>query len=984
MDLCEKLAQIEGFVAENYVERSDHEVHLLTELISKNSYMDLMNSDNHFKRLHQDLEEVYKCSFNAGFRIEPDSFGGYCLINRSGKTIKCGEINVAVGLLAKKPKDREIDDWSLMEGDKLLVGVARWANHSCVPNCDYYMCGGYKGRECVRLRALKEIKDGEELTTFYNVDFFGEKNKFCLCEHRSKHGSEELQEESDEPIKPPKRKRNVKPRIKITASDVRGSLLTDLIKFYNEDSNVSLASEVSSIPFTNSDFPDNSISDAEQIEKDGNCSDFSDGFSSTEISYPCDQIETLVGVDLFANFSATESDSENEEKDDNDQTVLLTEVSGASTENLKASLLAIVSVHNGSDSLLNDLLKRDQLLFGGQTISPWAVKKQFEDFCSLYQSSKQSLNNGELILLNFRPLLIDIVKNTLPEMLKYAEEKDSSRDILMPTFCITEQRRINVRLIVNTDGANVCKTPITSAWPLFLAVADLSPKLRQLFKNLVLGALFVGSGYPDFDIVFEHIKRELSVTEKIIFNGVDLLVTFEPILLVADLIAKSKVLKMKQCNGFYGCTLCNQRGIHVAGSHRYPHDESFQMRSFDAHMKNIQELERGSVDELRVELGRKADCEIKTLGVKGKSKAFDLISNQPLSSPIDPMHQLFLGVAKDILLHHYERMRPEHKTEINIFIESLDLPKEFKNSLRKLDSLSNFKAKEVKIMLLYLSPIIFPPFLYGEERKSDESDLKKLVFSIRELFESSDNADLCDQLLNEFCLSMADKTNKMESINFHLLRHLGWQAKNIGPLFTTSAAMFESANRLLIAPLTGTVNQCQLMVWRFVRAKMIAKMSIKDDCLTEMLTSFHEKRKLDESYGFVESAETRKFRQERPNLKLFCRNLDFCFLSSAAYGRGCTADKYVAALIDGEMIAGEILFFFRGIANNCVLRKFKIVRKLTLIKSQALNVVTFGFIVQDTEEKIQISLSAIKHKLFYFQFKEVSYLIAMLCHYEHN
>ena len=84
------------------------------------------------------------------------------------------------------------------------------------------------------------------------------------------------------------------------------------------------------------------------------------------------------------------------------------------------------------------------------------------------------------------------------------------------------------------------------------------------------------------------------------------------------------------------------------------------------------------------------------------------------------------------------------------------------------------------------------------------------------------------------------------------------------------------------------------------------------------------------------------------------------------------------------MIAGEILFFFRGIANNCVLRKLKIVKKLTLIKSQAQNLVTFGFIVQDTEEKMQICLSAIKHKLFYFQFKEVSYLIAMLCHYELN
>ena len=57
------------------------------------------------------------------------------------------------------------------------------------------------------------------------------------------------------------------------------------------------------------------------------------------------------------------------------------------------------------------------------------------------------------------------------------------------------------------------------------------------------------------------------VTEKINFNGDDLFVTFEPILLVADLIAKSKVMKMKHCNGFYGCTLCGQREIHIAEFH---------------------------------------------------------------------------------------------------------------------------------------------------------------------------------------------------------------------------------------------------------------------------------------------------------------------------------------------------------------------------------------------------------------------------------
>ena len=153
----------------------------------------------------------------------------------------------------------------------------------------------------------------------------------------------------------------------------------------------------------------------------------------------------------------------------------------------------------------------------------------------------------------------------------------------------------------------------------------------------------------------------MSVSEKLTFNEEELTITFEPILLVTDLVAKSKVLKMKQFNGYYGCTLCTQKGIHLAYTHRYPHDHSFEMRSFDSHMRNIQELENGSIDKLRAELGPKEDCEVKTHGVKGRSKVFDVISNQPLSSPIDPMHQIFLGVAKDLLQHHYNKMDADHK-----------------------------------------------------------------------------------------------------------------------------------------------------------------------------------------------------------------------------------------------------------------------------------------------------------------------------------
>ena len=49
-------------------------------------------------------------------------------------------------------------------------------NRCGVPNCDYYMKGGYRGRKCVRLRALREIKPNEEFLVDYNQVAFGEGN----------------------------------------------------------------------------------------------------------------------------------------------------------------------------------------------------------------------------------------------------------------------------------------------------------------------------------------------------------------------------------------------------------------------------------------------------------------------------------------------------------------------------------------------------------------------------------------------------------------------------------------------------------------------------------------------------------------------------------------------------------------------------------------------------------------------------------------
>ena len=85
--------------------------------------------------------------------------------------LKCGKAKVAFELLRRQPKDRQIDDWKLMEGNKLFVRIAKWVNHPLVRNRDYHMAGGYSGRTMSRLQAVREVKDCEEIATCYIWSF---------------------------------------------------------------------------------------------------------------------------------------------------------------------------------------------------------------------------------------------------------------------------------------------------------------------------------------------------------------------------------------------------------------------------------------------------------------------------------------------------------------------------------------------------------------------------------------------------------------------------------------------------------------------------------------------------------------------------------------------------------------------------------------------------------------------------------------------
>ena len=161
------------------------------------------------------------------------------------------------------------------------------------------------------------------------------------------------------------------------------------------------------------------------------------------------------------------------------------------------------------------------------------------------------------------------------------------------------------------------------------------------------------------------------------------------------------------------------------------------------------------------------------------------------------------------------------------------MPSEFKRSVRSLRSPEIFKANELKTFLLYLDPILlqnFPENCLAHE--SNLQNLNYLIFALRSMYEIVDEDKLCGYLLEVFCYNKSIRypLKKFDSIIFHLTRHLAWQCKFFGPLWTTPATMFESANNHLIKTSTGTVNTCSLIFKRYIRNSQFNSMEVRTDC----------------------------------------------------------------------------------------------------------------------------------------------------------
>ena len=333
-----------------------------------------------------------------------------------------------------------------------------------------------------------------------------------------------------------------------------------------------------------------------------------------------------------------------------------------------------------------------------------------------------------------------------------------------------------LKISLNVDGKQIGNNSNNTLWPILISV-NTKPSFI-----LTIGCYF-GQSKPSNPESFinDFVEEFLSIQESgILINSKKVNLFLENI--IADAPARAFICQTKSHNFKFGCHRCLSQAVCI--DHRMVYKDVDNLR-------------------MRESIGIAAD-ENKAFftGVSPLTKlGFDLINNVPF----EPMHQIYLGACRILLLKLIEPGKFKldknsfGKLEQYISLINLTTPMEFQRKLSCFLQISKWKATEFRHFLLYVGPFalrnVCDKYMYKLFMQLSTS---VRILSSKDLVKCASHLEYAKKLLISFVKNFQRFIGiEYCTYNIHSLVHIADDVIKFGNLENFSAFKFENHLRKL-------------------------------------------------------------------------------------------------------------------------------------------------------------------------------------------
>lgn len=533
-------------------------------------------------------------------------------------------------------------------------------------------------------------------------------------------------------------------------------------------------------------------------------------------------------------------------------------------------------------------------------------------------------------------------------------------------------------LMINTDGMNVFNSNQYTAWPILLIQNYLPPSIRYNKDNIMVISLYYGKKKPTMANYFLPLAQELDKIDKykIVLTLEDKEITFTPIILSCclDLPAKASVQQINQYNGYNACTYCIHPGKLVSNSNANKSKVIRYVNTNELHATRTHEQTIRSMYNINTNKSSIGDDGVKGLSCMVAFQKYDIING----FAIDYMHCVLLGVMKSLLDFWLDSKNSKKdyyiklvdKFELNSRIVSIKPCMFISRRPRSLEEKKQFKASELKNMLLYYLPVC----LIGILPKKYLDHFMLLSSSIYILLGtkiSSQQLNEVEDSLNKFtaCFELYYGKENMV-MNVHLLKHLVQSVKNLGPLWTQSAFPFESYNGVLLKYVNGTTDVLLQMCSKYILKKaFLSKEQFLEKPIENNIKLLGKSVTISLEHERIDLMTLRNSNVDLKNVTTF--NVfkkikkDQVTYTSLLYTQSTTTADYFIKLSNGSFGIVKYYFVSQGDGTLAMLQRFVQIQRI----DQIIKVIP-------TEESIIVSTNCIVDKFLYMNIHSNHYIVS--------